>query len=109
MIDTRGGTMKDLKTLILVGGLLFMLVMCLYPPWVYQDGNGKQQPMGYSFIWSPPREQIDKSANLLGFKLNIELGELKANAIDLGRLSLQECVAAVIVFGAAIVAGKDKK
>ncbi|MBZ0186114.1 MAG: hypothetical protein K8F91_07630 [Candidatus Obscuribacterales bacterium] len=101
--------MKKLRISILIGGLLFMFSMCLYPPWVYQDNDGKQQPMGYGFLWAPPKEGNDKSANVMGFKLNVELGSLKANAIDLGRLFQQEGIAAIIVFGAAMLCKESSR
>lgn len=45
----------------------------------------------------------------MGFKLNVELGSLKANAIDLGRLFQQEGIAAIIVFGAAMLCKESSR
>lgn len=100
--------MEKLKSIILIAGLLIMLLMGLYPPWNFQDGNGKQVPMGYGFIWSPPEKKLDKKGNLFGFKFDIEVGVMKANSIDIVKLLIQEAIAAGITFGAAAIAGKPQ-
>ena len=97
---------SNLKSIILISGLVIMLAMGIYPPWNYQSGNGKQVPMGYGFIWAPPQEKIDKKGNLFGFKFDIEVGMMKANSIDIVKLLIQEAIAAGITFGAAAIAGK---
>lgn len=83
-----------------------MVAMGVYPPWVYQDKDGKQIPMGYSAIWSPPQQKIDKKGNIFGFKFDVEVGMMKANSIDIVKLLIQEAMAAAITFGGAMVAAK---
>lgn len=85
-----------------------MLLMAIYPPWVYQDSSGKQVPMGYSFIWAPPEQKIDKKGNLFGFKFDLEVRVMKGNSLDIWKLLAQEAMAAAITFGAVIVAGKTE-
>ena len=63
--------------------------------------------MGYSFIWDPPTQKVEKNANIFGFKIDMELGEIKANSIDVFKLLIQEAIAAGITFGAAMVAGSS--
>lgn len=101
--------MKNLKSIILVMGLLIMITLGLYPPWVYQGEDGKQTPMGYSFIWAPPEIERDKSANFFGFKIDLEVGAIKANSLDIYKLLIEELIAAGITFGGATVAGNSAK
>lgn len=101
--------MNNLKTTILILGLIVMIAIGIYPPWVHQNSDGKQTPMGYSFIWSPPAQKVEKNANIFGFKIDMELGEIKANSIDVWKLLIQEAIAAGITFGAATVAGSAGK
>ena len=100
---------NNLKITILVAGLLVMVLMGLYPPWIYQDSSGKQIPMGYSFIWAPPEEKIDKKGNIFGFKFDIEMSTMRGNSLDIWKLLVQEAMAAGITFGGAALAGKSSK
>ncbi|MEZ4490566.1 MAG: hypothetical protein R3C24_10520 [Cyanobacteriota/Melainabacteria group bacterium] len=99
--------MKNVKPIILILGLLIMVGIGIYPPWVYQNSDGKSTPMGYAPIWAPPEVKIEKNANIFGFKLEMEMGTMKANALDIWRLLIQEAIAAGITFGAAMVAGNN--
>jgi hypothetical protein len=51
------GTMSSKKRLVLGVGLLVMVVMGLYPPWVVSYGypsGSVAYSAGYSFVLSPP-------------------------------------------------------
>ena len=107
MIDyQRDSKVQNLKSIILISGLVIMVAMGLYPPWVYQDRDGKQVPMGYSAVWDPPQQKIDKKGNIFGFKFDVEVGIMKANSINMVQLLMQEAMACAITFGGAMVSAK---
>jgi len=77
-------------------GIIAIVLMCLYPPWVQisrlPSSNIKgTTPAGYAFIWQQP-----------------ERSRYSGIAIDFPRLSIQ-CFIVAVITGGLIVTLKDKK
>lgn len=85
-----------------------MIGMAIYPPWIYTTESGESQDMGYGFIWSPPKIQRDASANIFGLKLEVNMGDLTANSINVPQLGLAEFIAFAVTAGLAFVTSKKK-
>jgi hypothetical protein len=92
--------MQKIQQIILFTGLAVIAAMTLFPPWSYVDDNKVNQPMGYAPLWKPPMEQHQNSANILGFKVQLNLETQKANTIDLGRLAIQYALVGAVTAGA---------
>jgi len=89
----------NIRNIIIGCGLLIMVAMAFYPPWTYQDGNGRNEAMGYNFLWNPPARSNDAHADIFGLKVNIDGPDTKANSIDMSKLLYQEVIALAIVAG----------
>jgi hypothetical protein len=93
---------KTQQIIVLIGVLLISL-MILYPPWVYVDDHQTQHPMGYAPIWKPPIERHQDTAELFGFKLQLNLQTHTANTIDLFRLLVQIAAVCAVTGGATVL------
>jgi len=77
-------------------GIIVIVLMCLYPPWVQisrlPSSNIKgTTPAGYAFLWQPP-----------------EISRYSGIAIDFPRLLLQ-CFIVAVITGGLLVTLKEKK
>ena len=100
--------MTQAQKLAILIGLILMVGMAVYPPWISVDEDGKATSMGYSFLWKPPEINNEARGNLFGIKINIQLKSTRANSLDYGRLLLQEGVAALVIGGIVAIAGKTR-
>lgn len=84
---------------ILLLGIFFVLIACLYPPWEYTFAKPGMtiitQPAGYNYIFSPPSPQNKYFYQFRGVRL------------DMKRLSIQLLMILAITGG--LIAILDKK
>lgn len=92
--------MHKTQQLIVITGILLIVLMGVYPPWVYVDEQKIAHPMGYAPIWKPPVASQQNSAEILGMKFQLNLQTQKANTIDLMRLLMQIAILAAVTGGA---------
>lgn len=102
-------TMDKTQKLIALTGLTVIVLMGLYPPWVYLDEEKVAHPMGYAFIWKPPVEHRQDSANFFGITLKLDTQSQSANHIDMMRLALQIAVTAVVMGGVMILMKSSRR
>ncbi len=98
-----------MQKLAVVIGLIVMVGMVIYPPWQSVDSDNKASAMGYSFLWKPPEVQNIAHANVFGLDINVKLKSTTANAIDYGRLLVQEAVVAIVIGGLWVLGAKSSK
>ncbi|MCC7531418.1 MAG: hypothetical protein IT342_23145 [Candidatus Melainabacteria bacterium] len=98
--------MNKNQQLIILIGLLVTLAMGIYPPWVHVDEDKVTHAMGYAPIWKPPTIRKRDSAEILGFKLELDVRSQTANTLDIARLLTQFVVLSVIVGGALVLTKK---
>lgn len=82
---------------VMMSGVAIILLMGLFPPWIYVDENKVSHAMGYAPIWNPPTVNQDHSLEVLGFKLQVNVLSQAANAIDLLRLAIQISMLAAVI------------
>ncbi len=92
--------MQKAQQLTVIAGILLIVLMGVYPPWVYVDEQKVTHPMGYAPIWKPPVSSQQNSAEILGLKFQLNLQTQKANTIDLVRLLMQIAIMAAVTGGA---------
>src|SRR5271163_3389750 len=85
----KRAAMHKTQQLIVLIGILVILLMSLYPPWLYVDDDRNQHHMGYGPVWQPPVERQQDTANIFGIKLQLGLQTHTANTIDLLGLLMQ--------------------
>lgn len=95
--------MHKIQQIVVLLGLGVLILMCVYPPWVFVDADKVQHPMGYAPLWKPPVTHSQNSAELLGFKLQLNVQTQAANNIDLLRLSMQIAILAAVTGGAVFL------
>ncbi|MBA3993678.1 MAG: hypothetical protein C0469_09135 [Cyanobacteria bacterium DS2.3.42] len=98
--------MNKQQQLILLVGLVLVIAMGLYPPWVHVDEDKVTHAMGYAPIWSPPTIRQRDSANIFGLQLQLDIRSQTANSLDIVRLLTQFGVLAVVVGGAFVLSKK---
>lgn len=101
--------MDKTQKLIALTGITVIVLMGLYPPWVYVDEEKVAHPMGYAFIWKPPVEHRQDSANFFGITLKLDMQSQSANHIDMMRLVLQVAVTIVVMGGAMLLMRHSEK
>ncbi len=93
---------KTQKFIVLVG-IILIILMGVYPPWLYIDEGKIEHPMGYAPIWRPPIERHHNTAELFGVKLQLDFQDKTANTIDLFRLFMQIAVLSAVTGGAVVL------
>lgn len=88
--------------------LLIISLMGAFPPWAYVDQDKVSHPMGYAPIWAPPVQRQHDSAEILGFKLEMDVRTQTANSIDWLRLLTQIAIVSGIAGGAAIFTRRSR-
>lgn len=101
--------MNTLQRISIVAGIILSITSLVYPPWNLIADDGGVQPVGYGFIWAPPHLDREHSAEILGWKIDIDLAPVTANQIDFGRLAMELAVIAVLCGGVALVANKSER
>jgi hypothetical protein len=57
---THPGTlMNRQQKLVLIAGLIAILAMGVFPPWIRSDRDHVQRPSGYSFVLQSPNQAVD--------------------------------------------------
>ena len=92
--------MQNIQQIIVIAGILLIVVMGIFPPWVYVDDQKIAHPMGYAPLWKPPVDRQQSSAEVLGMKFQLNLQTQTANTIDLMRLIMQIAIVATVTGGA---------
>lgn len=100
--------MHKTQQLIVLIGMALIFLMVIYPPWLYVDDRKVEHPMGYALIWKPPVERQQDTANLFGFKLQLDVQTETANTIDLLRLLMQIAVVCAVTGGAVVLLRRSK-
>ncbi|MBY0547556.1 MAG: hypothetical protein K2W95_09705 [Candidatus Obscuribacterales bacterium] len=95
--------MHKIQKIVVLLGLGALILMCVYPPWVFVDADRVQHPMGYAPLWKPPVTRSQSSAELLGFKLQLNVQTQAANNIDLYRLLAQIAILAAVTGGSVFL------
>ncbi len=95
--------MNKTQQLIVFFGLILVAAMGAYPPWMYVDDEKVAHPMGYAPIWKPPVVVQRDSANILGFKLQLDVQTQAANNIDMYRLLMQIAILSAVTGGAVLL------
>ena len=98
--------MNKTQQIIILVGLLGVIAMGVYPPWVYVDEDKVAHAMGYAPIWSPPTVRQRDSANIFGLKLELNVRSQTANSLDIVRLLTQFAVLSVVLGGAFVLTRK---
>lgn len=98
--------MNKKQQIVIVVGILAVIAMGLYPPWVHVDEDKVAHAMGYAPIWSPPTIRQRDSANIFGLKVELNLRSQTANSLDIVRLLTQFAVLSVVVGGAFVLTKK---
>ncbi len=98
--------MNKTQQIIIVVGILAVIAMGLFPPWVHVDEDKVAHAMGYAPIWSPPTIRQRDSANIFGLKLQLDIRSQTANSLDIVRLLTQFAVLSVVVGGAFVLTKK---
>ncbi len=88
------------RKLIVFVGITIIVIMGIFPPWVYVDESKVEHPMGYGPIWKPPVERHHESAELFGIKLQVNLQSQSANSIDMLKLLMQIAIVCAVTGGA---------
>ncbi len=98
--------MNKTQQIIILVGILAVIAMGLFPPWVHVDEDKVAHAMGYAPIWSPPTIRQRDSANIFGLKLQLDIRSQTANSLDIVRLLTQFAVLSVVVGGAFVLTKK---
>ncbi len=98
--------MNKQQQIIILVGIVFVIAMGVYPPWVHIDEDKVSHAMGYAPIWSPPTIRQRDSANIFGLKLQLDVRSQTANSLDIVRLLTQFAVLSVVVGGALVLSKK---
>lgn len=100
--------MHKTQQLVVLAGLIIVFLMGMFPPWHYVDEGKVDHPMGYAPIWRPPVERQTETAEILGFKLKLDVQSEKANAIDFSRLIMQFMIMFAVTGGAVVLLRKAR-
>jgi hypothetical protein len=95
--------MRNTQQTIVLVGILLIVLMGLYPPWIYVDDSKVAHPMGYAPIWKPPVKSQHDSVDLFGIKLQLKVETQTANTIDLSRLLIQIAILSAVTCGAVVL------
>src|SRR5688572_26205227 len=95
--------MQKTQHIIILVGIVLAVLMAVYPPWAYVDESKVAHPMGYAPIWKPPVERQRDSAEILGFKLQLDVQTRAANTIDFPRLLIQIAILSLVTGGAVVL------
>ncbi len=98
--------MQKTQKIVVLTGIILIFLMGIFPPWLYVDESKVGHPMGYAPIWKPPVDRQRDTAELLGFKLQMDIQTQKANTIDLARLLIQIAILSVVTTGVVVLLKK---
>jgi hypothetical protein len=69
-VEAQKMVMGKQQTYVIQCGFALVILMGIYPPWIYVDENRVGHSMGYSFIWKAPIEKLSgQMANNLDYNI----------------------------------------